>query len=86
LVLITAAGQITGTPLLKADKNNETENFLIDSVFLEAAETYKSISSDDSFILLKDAVLKTSTCDISYRILYVFTDNIIAASIGNPES
>lgn len=82
LILITAAGQITGTPLLKAD-NPDAKQTITDGIFLETAKTYSNETKEDSFLLLKNAVLQTSSGAVSYRYLYVFTDDIIAATIGN---
>lgn len=82
LILITAAGQITGT-LLREESEANLEERVADTIFLNVANAVAEHADEDSFILLKDAVLKTASCDITYRYLYVFTDDVIAASIGN---
>lgn len=86
-MLITAAGQITGTPLQAGDelKDGSTlEEYVLDNLF-SAAEKVFAEEDDDSFILLKNATLKTPRCDITYSYLYVFTDDIIAATVGTSD-
>lgn len=87
LVLITAAGQITGTPLQVSDElhtadKSDLEGYVLDTIFSTASEVFAE-HGEDSFILLKDAVLNTPSGNISYRSLYVFTDDVIAATIAN---
>jgi len=82
VVLVTAAGTITGKLLLKADEANVTE-YAADSIFLTTAEAFEEKSADNSLILLKDAVLQAVGCKISYRYLYVCADSIIAVSLTN---
>lgn len=82
LILVTAAGQITGT-LLQKENDSDPKEQIADAIFLSAANTLANHAGEDSFILLKDATLKTAGCDIAYRYLYVFTDDIIAVTIGN---
>lgn len=85
LVLVTAAGTIVGTPLSKCDESDLKE-FAVDALFYTLGETYRKKFNENSFILLKDAVLKTGSCDISYKFLYVFADDVIAVTIGNVDS
>lgn len=82
LVLVTAAGTIVGTPLLKCDESDLKE-LAVDAFFYTLGEAYSEKTNENSFILLKDAVLNTGSCNISYKFLYVFTDDVIAATIGN---
>lgn len=82
LVLVTAAGTIVGTPLSKCDES-DLEELATDAFFYTLGETYSEKTNDNSFILLKNAVLKTGSCNISYKFLYVFTDDVIAVTIGN---
>ena len=81
LLLITAAGQITGT-LMPTDNNPRTKPDAIDTLFGEVVKVCSN-DADDDVLLLKDAILKTSSGSITYRYLYVFTDDIIAATIAN---
>ncbi len=85
LVLITAAGQIIGTPWQVGHKLQENdksglENRLPSEIFL-ATSKFMAEQGEDSFILLKDAVLRTSGEKIAYQYLYVFTDDVIAATV-----
>ncbi len=87
LVLVTAAGQIFGTPLQighKLQKNNEFDpkRYAADTIFSIASELITE-QGEDSFILLKDAVLRTSGEKTAYQYLYVFTDDVIAATVTN---
>lgn len=82
LILITAAGQITGTPLEDASTLDINQK-VADTIFLAARNEFIESTSEDAFLLLKNATLKTANCDISYSYLYVFTDDIIAATIGS---
>lgn len=79
LVLITAAGQITGTPLQVIDESSP-KAYISDKLFSTVANFFAE-KEDDSFLLLKDAVLKTLGYDITYQYLYVFTDDIIAVTV-----
>lgn len=81
LILITAAGQITGTPL-RVDNNPNAKPDAIDTLFHEVVKACSDGANDD-VLLLKDAILKTPSGNITYRYLYVFTDDIIAATIAN---
>ena len=87
LVLITAAGQITGIPLqvddeLQAGDKSDLEGYVLDSIFSTASKVFAE-HKDDSFILLKNATLNTLGGNISYQYLYVFTDDIIAVTVAN---
>lgn len=87
LVLITAAGQITGTPLQMSDElqksdNPNPERYVADTIFSTASKVIAE-QGDSSFIFLKDAVLKTPGQNISYQYLCVFTDDVIAATVTN---
>lgn len=88
LVLLTAAGQIIGTPCQPDDKESaNTKERILDSVFSEAGNAYTEATNENDFILLKNATLMTSSGqNISYGYLYVFTDDIIAASVTDPHS
>lgn len=83
LILITAAGQITGTVLREKDDKADWKGQFSDMMLLTAAEVVAECQGGDSFILLKDAVVENFGKSISYSYLYVFTDDIIAATIGN---
>ena len=85
LVLLTAAGQITGTPLEKDTLKSEAiKEQVLDTLFLESGNVYSSEYNEDDFILLKNVTLITSSGNqLSYGYLYVFTDDIIAASFGS---
>lgn len=85
LILVTAAGTIIGTPLLECDESN-LESFASDAFFYTIGESCAEKINEESFIVLKDAVLKTGSSDIRYKYLYVFTDDIIAVTIGSTDS
>lgn len=82
LILITAAGQITGTFLLESNSSDSKEQ-MTDNFFIGAGHAYTEHTKEQSFILLKDAILRTSTEKFTYSYLYVFTDDIIAVTIAN---
>lgn len=82
LILITAAGQIIGTPLLEPDSSNLNQ-MATDTLFLNVVQTFKKSFNEESFLLLKNAVVKTTGNDVVYRYLYVFTDDIIAATVAD---
>ena len=73
LILITAAGQITGTFLLESNSSDSKEQ-MTDNFFIGAGHAYTENTKEQSFILLKDAILRTSTEKFTYSYLYVFTD------------
>lgn len=83
LILITAAGQITGTVLREKDDEADWKGQFSDMMLLTAANVVAEHPGEDSFILLKDAVVINFGKSISYSYLYVFTDDIIAVTIGN---
>lgn len=84
LVLITAAGRIIGTPLQEPD-SSDINQLATDTLFLNAAKAFKESAKEDDFLLLKDAVLETHGSSDTYRYLYVFTDDIIAATVANSD-
>lgn len=86
IVLVTAAGQISGT-ILKNDSSDATEERITDNLFLAIKNSYIENSKELDFILLKNAVLLlNSGKEVRYRYLYVFTDDVIAATVANSES
>lgn len=85
LVLIIAGGQIIGTPLQTPD-SSDLSQMATDTLFLNAAQAFKDSAKEDSFLLLKNAVLRIAGNDVAYRYLYVFTDDIIAATIADSNS
>lgn len=90
LVLITAAGQITGTPLQTSDElqvtdESELKGYVAGTILSTASKVIEEHGAD-SFILLKDAVLKAPSYSINYQYLYVFTDDVIAVTVTNSYS
>ena len=86
MIFLTAAGQIIGTPMQKDDeKPEDIKEQILDTLFFETGKTYSDTSNETDFILLKNAVLTTAAGNqISYAYLYLFTDDIIAATFGAP--
>lgn len=83
LYILTAAGVIEGTYIsTKTEENLKSDityNFF-DSLDINAREISNSPSES---ILLKDAVVKSSSQEFSFEYLHVFIDDIIAITIGN---
>lgn len=87
LVLITAAGQIVGTPLQLSDKSQASDNAspkksASDTIFSTVSDCFTDLG-ESSFVLMTDAFLETSGHKIAYPYLYVFTDDIIAVTVAN---
>lgn len=86
LVLLTAAGQITGVPVPLANEEDSSASVneaIGKSFFISMATTYKEKYNERDFILLKDATLFASSGNrFSYNFLYVFTGDVIAATIA----
>lgn len=82
LILVTAAGIISGVPVLDEEKNDLNIVTLqsINSSVVEALSEQGSSAAD--FILLKNARFEAATPSVSFPVLTVFCDQIIAASIA----
>lgn len=85
LIILTAAGTISGTFIPISSKENDIENDieykLIKAIHSNALEVCKD---PDKVILLKDVTLLTATgFNQFFKYLHVFTDDIIAITIGN---
>lgn len=87
LVLVTAAGTIKGN-LCKPADNSPLEECIPDAIFCDIEKTINTEidTSSSPFILLKDAtLLDRSGTTIYYRYLYIFTNDIIAATIADAD-
>lgn len=86
LVLITAAGTITGTPLVESDINSgDAKEVLLNTIFSKIESSLnENIHEDDSpVILLKDVQLRSNSGDsVFYEYLYIFVDDIIGISVA----
>lgn len=82
LIIVTAAGTIYGTPCFSASEADTTDRLMI-SAYEQAKDTTISDASK-SCLILKDATLVTSpSFKQSFKILFVFPDDIIAITIGD---
>lgn len=79
LVLITAAGQIVGTPLLDIE-SSDIKGTVAEGRYLNVVKAYEEVSKDHSVILLKDATLLTDSQRLHHEFLVIFTDEIIGVS------
>lgn len=89
LFLVTAAGIISGIPVFdeETDNLNVTVAQTLNSAALEAVSKADSPDEERSagsgeFILLRDARFEATTPVVSFPILTVFCDQIIAVSLG----
>ena len=89
LFLVTAAGIISGIPVFdeETDNLNVTVAQALNSAALEAVSKADSPDEERSagsgeFILLRDARFEATTPVVSFPILTVFCDQIIAVSLG----
>lgn len=83
LILVTAAGIISGIPVLDEEKSdlNVISLQTFNSAAVEALSEYGS--SKEDFILLKDAHFEATSARIDLPALTVFCDQVIAATIGS---
>lgn len=87
LILITAFGQISGKPCSKDMISSEAPEITVSNIIFNTVQNLfdKDEASEDC-ILLKDVTLLTSSLNtITYPFLYVFADDIIAATIGDAD-
>ena len=83
LLLVTAAGIISGIPVLDEEKSN-VNIVTLQSLNSSVVETFSEQgSSEVDFILLKDARFEAAARSVSFPVLTVFCDQIIAASIAH---
>ncbi|WP_252247432.1 hypothetical protein [Clostridium sp. ZBS4] len=88
LTIITSAGIITGTPVIKTE--NDESIMLIADVNNKVSNDYRkniSIKDDyplpgsDGFFMLKDVKLVSSSTVVSFNVLNVFYDQVIAITV-----
>lgn len=87
LVLLTAAGTISGVPIVPPSEVpcDDDADYFAFKIFsgIQAEISQRVTKSDNPMILLKDAVLLNASGDsICYRFLYVFVDDILGVTIG----
>lgn len=96
LVLITAAGTISGELIEKIDgEQKEFSSSDVIAKFIEKVGTdYKKeheisdeqwIEGNDGYIVLKNVTIRNGSATTNIPVLAVFFDQIIAASVGNPK-
>lgn len=86
LVLVTAAGTITGVPLKSDDvcaDDCEPEEYFSDTMFSAIHDILeKNDETKGSTIILKDAQMLTGSGNtFNYKYLYVFLDDVIGVTI-----
>lgn len=95
VILVTAAGVITGSPVTKEDINvdSDPKKFFISKMAKEFSDSYRKdnnisaeeiLEGNDGFLLLKNATLHSADgTPFNFKELIVFYDEIIATSLGN---
>ena len=93
LILITAAGTITGELLTTSDEENElTSVNIITQYIKKVGTTYKQdyeipeqqeLAGNDGYIILKNVTIQNGSSKTTVPVLAVFFDQIIAVTVGN---
>lgn len=83
LIIVTAAGTIYGTTISHFS-DDKAEDILFSSVYKQAQKIVKP-EAPDYCLILKDAVLISGQgVKQTFNTLFVFPEDIIAITIGNP--
>lgn len=96
LILITAAGTISGELINDSDEEkSEFSSADVVAKFIDKAATdYKKeyeipedqwLAGNDGCVVLKNVTIRNGSSTTNIPVLAVFFDQIIAASVGNPE-
>lgn len=89
LVVVTAAGIITGKPVIQDDMDSDAKIF--NEALNDIAVNYKTsnaipietpIDGDDGAFVLKHAILKNGNTNYELSTITIFFDQVIAFSIG----
>lgn len=82
LIIITAAGTIYGTPCFSLSKDDIADNFM-NSIYEQAKDMTTSDASENCLILKEATLITNQGFKQSFRILFVFPDDIIAITVGD---